>query len=108
MGVCEHAGLMQLQSARDGRRPVPAWLLPGNRQAWNDAEFLRVLKPAGLLAFQLPTWMSPRTLCNKLRLRTRACAALRAAGFDQRMLHERLNLVPVMQLQCIPEEGVLA
>jgi hypothetical protein len=24
------------------------------------------------------------------------------------MLYERLNLVPVMQMQCIPEEGVLA
>jgi ubiquinone/menaquinone biosynthesis C-methylase UbiE len=244
MGVWEHAGLMQLQRARDGRRPVPARSLRGNRQAWNDwgsidplwailtepdlkhgrwdleqfwrlgedeiarvmstaatlgypagndealdfgcgvgrltramarhfshctgvdvaetmieqatrlnpgsactfvvnetndlgrfedstfdfvysalvlqhlprveairtfiAEFLRVLKPAGLLAFQLPTRMPPRTLRNKLRLRTRAYAALRAAGFDQRMLYERLNLVPVMQMQCIPEEDVLA
>jgi ubiquinone/menaquinone biosynthesis C-methylase UbiE len=68
------------------------------------AEFLRVLKPDGLLAFRMP----PRSLRNKLRLRTRADAALRAAGFDQRMLYERLNLVPVMQMQCIPEEGVLA
>jgi ubiquinone/menaquinone biosynthesis C-methylase UbiE len=39
------------------------------------AEFLRVLKPAGLPAFQLPTRMPPRTLRNKLRLRTRAYAA---------------------------------
>jgi hypothetical protein len=154
MGVCEHAGLMQLQRTRDGRRPVPARSLRGNRQAWNDwgsstrcgrwprhfshctgvdvaetmieqatrldpgsactfvvnetndAEFLRVLEPAGLLAFRLPTRMPPRTLRNKLCLRTRAYAALRAAGFDQRMLYERLNLVPVMQMQCIPEEGV--
>jgi hypothetical protein len=72
----------------------------------NDAEFLRVLEPAGLLAFRLPTRMPPRTLRDKLCLRTRAYAALRAAGFDQRMLYERLNLVPVMQMQCIPEEGV--
>ena len=27
---------MQLQRARDGRRPVPARSLRGNRQAWND------------------------------------------------------------------------
>jgi ubiquinone/menaquinone biosynthesis C-methylase UbiE len=71
------------------------------------AEFLRVLKPGGLLAFQLPTRMPPRTLRNKLRLRTRAYAALRAAGFDQRMLYERLKLVPVMQMHSIPEQDVL-
>jgi len=72
------------------------------------AEFLRVLKPGGLLAFQLPTRMPPRSLRNRLRLRTRAYTALRAVGFDQRMLYERLKLVPVMQMQCIPEEAVLA
>ena len=72
------------------------------------AEFLRVLKPDGLLAFQLPTRMPPPTLRNKLRLRTRVYAALRAVGFDQRMLYERLNLVPVMEMQGIPEEGVVA
>jgi ubiquinone/menaquinone biosynthesis C-methylase UbiE len=71
------------------------------------AEFLRVLKPGGLLAFQLPTRVPPRTLRNKLRLRTRAYAALRVAGFDQRMLYERLSLVPVMQMHCIPEQDVL-
>jgi ubiquinone/menaquinone biosynthesis C-methylase UbiE len=234
MGVCEHAGLMQLQRTRDGRRPVPARSLRGNRQAWNDwgsidplwailtepdlkhgrwdleqfwrlgedeiarvmstaatlgypagndealdfgcgvgrltramtrhfshcigidvaetmieqatqlnhgsactfavnetndlarfedstfdfvysalvlqhlptvavirrfiAEFLRVLKPGGLLAFQLPTRMPPRSLRNKLRLRTRAYVTLRAAGFNQRMLYERLKLVPAMQM----------
>jgi hypothetical protein len=38
------------------------------------AEVLRVLKPAGLLVFQLPTRMPLRTLHNKLRLRTRAYA----------------------------------
>jgi hypothetical protein len=42
-----------------------------------------------------------------LRLRTRAYTALRAVGFDQRLLYERLRLVPVMQMQGIPEEGVL-
>jgi hypothetical protein len=65
------------------------------------------LKPGGLLAFQLPTQVPPRSLRNKLRLRTRAYAALRAVGFDQRLLYERLRLVPVMQMQCIPEHGVL-
>jgi ubiquinone/menaquinone biosynthesis C-methylase UbiE len=45
------------------------------------AEFLRVLKPGGLLAFQLPTRMPPRTLRTILRLRTRAYAAyLRLLG----------------------------
>jgi ubiquinone/menaquinone biosynthesis C-methylase UbiE len=243
MGVCEHAGLMQLQRTRDSRRPVPARSLRANRQAWNDwgsidplwailtdpdlkhgrwdldrfwrlgedeiervmstaatlgypaghdaaldfgcgvgrltramaryfshctgvdvaetmveqarqfnhrsactfvvnetnnlgrfeestfdlvysalvlqhlptvevirtfiAELFRVLKPGGLLAFQLPTRLPPRSLRNRLRLRTRAYTALRAVGFDQRMLYERLKLVPVMQMQCIPEQEVL-
>jgi ubiquinone/menaquinone biosynthesis C-methylase UbiE len=72
------------------------------------AEFLRVLKPDGaLLAFQLPTRVPPRSLRNRLRLRTRAYTALRTVGFDQRMLYERLKLVPVMQMQCIPEQEVL-
>jgi hypothetical protein len=51
--------------------------------------------------------MPLRTLGNKLRLRTRAYTALRAAGFDQRLLYERLNLVPIMQMHCIPEQGIL-
>jgi ubiquinone/menaquinone biosynthesis C-methylase UbiE len=73
------------------------------------AEFLRVLKPdGGLLAFQLPTQTPPRTLRNKLRLRTRAYAALRAVGFEQRMLYERLKLVPVMEMRSIPEEDISA
>ena len=67
-----------------------------------------VLRTDGLLAFQLPTRMPPRTLRNKPRLRTRVYAALRAAAFDQRLLYERLNLVPVMEIQGIPEEGVVA
>ena len=71
------------------------------------AELFRVLKPGGLLAFQLPTRMPPRTVRNKLRLRTRAYTALRAVGFDQRLLYERLRLVPVMQMHCIPEHDVL-
>ena len=71
------------------------------------AEFLRVLKPDGLLAFQLPTRIPPRSLRNRLRLRTRAYTALRTVGFDERMLYERLKLVPVMQMQCLPEQEVL-
>jgi ubiquinone/menaquinone biosynthesis C-methylase UbiE len=71
------------------------------------AEFLRVLNLRGLLAFQLPTRVPPRSLRNRLRLRTRAYTALRTVGFDQRRLYERLKLVPVMQMQCIPEQEVL-
>jgi hypothetical protein len=71
------------------------------------AEFLRVLNPDGLLAFQLPTRVPPPSLRNRLRLRTRAYTTLRTVGFDQRMLYERLKLVPVMQMQCIPEQEVL-
>jgi ubiquinone/menaquinone biosynthesis C-methylase UbiE len=71
------------------------------------AELFRVLEPGGLLAFQLPTRMPPRSLRNRLRLRTRAYTAMRAVGFDQRLLYERLSLVPVMQMHCIPEQDVL-
>ncbi len=72
------------------------------------AEFLRVLKPdGGLLAFQLPTHVPPRSLRNRLRLRTRAFAALAALGLDKRVLYERFNLVPVMQMHFIPKQEVL-
>jgi ubiquinone/menaquinone biosynthesis C-methylase UbiE len=72
------------------------------------AELLRVLKPdGGLLAFQLPTYVPPRSLRNRLRLRTRAFAALSALGLDKRVLYERFKLVPVMQMNFIPEEEVL-
>ena len=71
------------------------------------AEFLRVLRTDGLLAFQLPTRMPPRTLRNKLRLRTRVYAALRAAAFDQRLLYERLNLVPVMEYRASQRKASL-
>ena len=71
------------------------------------AEFLRVLKPGGLLAFQLPTRVPPRSLRNKLRLRTRTYTALRTVRFNQHILYERLKLVPVMQMHCISEQDVL-
>jgi SAM-dependent methyltransferase len=72
------------------------------------AEFLRVLKPdGGLLAFQLPTYVPPRSLRNRLRLRTRAFAALSALGLDKRVLYDRFKLVPVMQMNFIPKQDVL-
>jgi SAM-dependent methyltransferase len=72
------------------------------------AEFIRVLKPdGGLLAFQLPTYVPPRSLRNRLRLRTRAYTALTALGLDKRMLYERFDLVPVMQMNFIPKDEVL-
>ena len=71
-------------------------------------EFLRVLKPdGGLLAFQLPTYVPPRSLRNRLRLRTRAFAALSALGLDKRVLYDRFKLVPVMQMNFIPKQEVL-
>jgi SAM-dependent methyltransferase len=72
-------------------------------------EFLRVLRPEGaLLAFQLPSYVPPRSLRNRLRLRTQAYAALRMLGIDRQVLYARLNLRPVMQMNFIPEEDVLA
>jgi SAM-dependent methyltransferase len=73
------------------------------------AEFLRVLKPdGGLLAFQLPTYVPPRSFRNRLRLRTHAYAALTALGVDKHVLYERFNLVPIMQMNFIPKQEVLS
>ena len=73
------------------------------------AEFLRILKPGGaLLAFQLPSYVPPRSLRNHLRLRTRAYAGLRMLGIDRQILYQRLNLRPVMRMNFIPETDVLA
>jgi len=73
------------------------------------AEFVRVLAPGGLLAFQLPTHIpapAPPSLRARLRPRTRAAAALRRLGVSPRWLHRRLGWSPAMPMTAIPSDRV--
>ena len=56
------------------------------------SEFMRVLRPGGLLVFQLPNKIG---LLHRLQPRRRLYALLRRLGFDERMLLERLELTPM-------------
>jgi ubiquinone/menaquinone biosynthesis C-methylase UbiE len=56
------------------------------------SEFMRVLRPGGLLVFQLPSKIG---LLHRLQPRRRLYALLRRLGFDERMLLERLELTPM-------------
>lgn len=68
------------------------------------SEFIRVLRPGGLLVFQLPCYISPR---NRLQLRRRVYGALRAVRIPERMLYERLRLNP-MRMTYVPEAQVVS
>jgi ubiquinone/menaquinone biosynthesis C-methylase UbiE len=67
------------------------------------AEFVRVLKPGGLLAFQLPTHLSLR---SRLQPRRRMYAILRSLGVDKGVLYKMLALFP-NQLNSIPEKEII-
>jgi len=69
------------------------------------AEFVRVLKPEGLLVFQLPSHVP--VIRGRSQLRRRAYEALRRLGFREKFLYERLNLVP-MRMNFVPESQVRA
>jgi len=56
------------------------------------SEFMRVLRPGGLLVFQLPNRIG---LLHRLQPRRRLYGLLRALGFGERMLLERLELTPM-------------
>jgi ubiquinone/menaquinone biosynthesis C-methylase UbiE len=66
------------------------------------AEFVRVLKPGGLLAFQLPTHLSWR---SRLQPRRRLYAMLRMLGANKGVLYNKLALFP-NQLTFIPEKEI--
>jgi ubiquinone/menaquinone biosynthesis C-methylase UbiE len=55
-------------------------------------EFLRVLRPEGLLALQLPSWIPAR---HRIQLRPRLYGFLRRAGVSRAMLYQRLHLHPI-------------
>jgi SAM-dependent methyltransferase len=74
------------------------------------AEFVRVLAPAGLLAVQLPVFVPPpaaSTLRSRLRVRTRARAALRRVGVSPRWLYQRTAWTPEMPMTAVPYERVV-
>ncbi len=56
------------------------------------SEFVRVLRPGGMLAFQLPSAIPMR---HRLQPRPRAYRALRRAGVPRDLLYERLHLHPI-------------
>ena len=68
------------------------------------AEFLRVLRPGGLLAFQLP---SSLPLALRLQPRRNAYLLLRRLGLSPRFLYWRLGLHP-NRMVAIPKSDVVA
>jgi ubiquinone/menaquinone biosynthesis C-methylase UbiE len=65
-------------------------------------EFARVLKPGGLLAFQLPSYIPPR---RRVQLRPRLYNFLRNAGLSQTALYRHLRLHPI-PMNFLPENEV--
>ncbi len=68
------------------------------------ADFVRVVRPGGLIAFQLPSWIAP---VQRLRPQRHAYRALRRAGVPPRVLQGRLGLHP-MAMRYIPQDEVRA
>jgi 2-polyprenyl-3-methyl-5-hydroxy-6-metoxy-1,4-benzoquinol methylase len=65
-------------------------------------DFIRVLKPGGLLAFQLPSRIS---LLHRLQPRRRLYTLLRGIGLSERVLLGPLKLTP-MAMRAMPETEV--
>jgi SAM-dependent methyltransferase len=61
-------------------------------------EFVRVVRPQGLIAFQLPCWIS---WAYRFRLRRRLYLLLRGLGLSDSFLHHRLNLTTIL-MQFLP------
>ncbi len=66
------------------------------------AEFMRVIRPTGVVVFQLPCQIPWR---NRLQLRRRLYAALHRAGVSEHILYERLGLNPI-RMNALPESIV--
>ena len=67
------------------------------------AELLRVLRPNGLLVFQLPSYIPWR---HRLQLRRRLWVFLRSFGLTSDLLYNRLKLWPI-QMNWISESQVI-
>ncbi|HEV8597591.1 MAG TPA: class I SAM-dependent methyltransferase [Candidatus Dormibacteraeota bacterium] len=63
-------------------------------------EFGRVLRPTGLLVFQLPARIPVR---HRIQLRRRAFVALRRLGFSERVLLDRFELTPIRMVGISPD-----
>jgi SAM-dependent methyltransferase len=70
------------------------------------ADLARLVRPSGLLVFQLPTAVPRASLKERIAIRTRAYAALRRLGIPGPFLYSRLRLRPAMRMTAIPEEDV--
>lgn len=67
-------------------------------------EFVRVLRPGGILVFQLPAHIPAK---NRIQLRRRLYVVLRELGISERVLHSTLRLTP-MRMNFIPEAAVVS
>jgi SAM-dependent methyltransferase len=67
-------------------------------------EFVRIVRPGGLVAFQLPSWVTPLL---RLQPRRHAYRVLRRGGVPARVLQDRLKLHP-MAMRFVPEGDVRA
>jgi SAM-dependent methyltransferase len=66
------------------------------------SEFVRVLKPGGLIVMQLPSHIPLR---RRIQLRRRVYSWLRAAGISERLLYNRFRLHPI-PMNFLPEHEV--
>jgi 2-polyprenyl-3-methyl-5-hydroxy-6-metoxy-1,4-benzoquinol methylase len=67
-------------------------------------EFIRVIKPKGLIVFQLPSRM---TLRGAIQARRRLYSLIRMCGVPADFIYKRLHLNP-MRAICVPREEILA
>ena len=67
-----------------------------------------LVRPSGLLAFQLPTSVPSRTFWGRLTLRTRVYKGLRRLGVSPRLLYERMNLRPRITMLAVPSDDICA
>jgi SAM-dependent methyltransferase len=70
------------------------------------ADLARLVRPSGLLVFQLPTAVPRASLKERLAMRTRVYAALRRLGIPGPFLYSRLRLRPAMRMTAVPSEDV--